>query len=202
VNTLIVTPGAFVLYVIVATITPGPNNVMLMTVGLTKGHGPAFRAGLGVSSGWGFQVLLCSLGLGTAVGYVPGLSSAVEVLGIAYLLWLAFNLWRADELGGAAPLLSFTGAFFFQWVNPKALSMSLTTAGLFVVPATHGVPLASAAAVTLGCTLLCVPSTAAWALLGVFVQRYLSTASSVRTFNRVAAASLVATVLWLGLSQG
>lgn len=201
-NDFIVTPGAFVLYVIVATITPGPNNVMLMTVGLTKGHGPAFRAGLGVSTGWGFQVLLCSLGLGTAIGYVPGLSIAIELLGLAYLLWLAWHLWQADALGGAAPMLSFTGAFFFQWVNPKALSMSLTTAGLFVVPATEGVPIRSALAVTTGCVLLCIPSTATWALLGVFMQRHLSTKTSVRTFNRVGAASLLATVIWLALSHG
>ena len=201
-NHLIVTPGAFVLYVIVATITPGPNNVMLMTVGLTKGHAQALRAGLGVSTGWGFQVLLCSLGLGTVVGYVPQLSVGIEILGLTYLLWLAWHLWRADELGGAAPILSFTGAFFFQWVNPKALSMSLTTAGLFVVTASQGVPLASALAVTAGCTLLCIPSTATWALLGVFLKRHLSTKTSVRTFNRVASASLLATVIWLAVTHG
>ena len=198
---LIVTPGAFVLYVIVATITPGPNNVMLMTVGLTKGHGPAVRAGLGVSTGWGFQVLLCCLGLGTAIGYVPGLNTGIEILGLAYLLWLAWKLWHADALGGSAPMLSFTGAFFFQWVNPKALSMSLTTAGLFVVPATGGIPLSSALAVTVGCTLLCIPSTATWALLGVFLQRHLASKTSVRTFNQVAAASLLATIIWLGMSH-
>jgi len=202
VNNLIVTPGAFVLYVIVATITPGPNNVMLMTVGLTKGHLPAFQAGLGVSTGWGFQVLLCSLGLGTVVGYVPGLSVGIEILGLAYLLWLAWKLWGADELGGAAPMLSFTGAFFFQWVNPKALSMSLTTAGLFVVTASKGIPLASALAVTAGCTLLCIPSTATWALLGVFLQRHLAAKTSIRRFNQGAALSLFATVIWLALSHG
>jgi len=202
VTDLIVTPGAFVLYVIVATITPGPNNVMLMTVGLTKGHAPAFKAGLGVSTGWGFQVFLCSIGLGTAVTYVPGLSIGIEVLGLTYLLWLAWKLWKADELGGAAPMLSFTGAFFFQWVNPKALSMSLTTAGLFVVSASKGIPLGSALAVTAGCIVLCIPSTATWALLGVFMQKHLSTKTSVRTFNRVASASLLATVIWLALTHG
>jgi len=197
---LLLNPGAFVLYVIVATVTPGPNNLMLMNVGLLKGHGAAARTGIGVSSGWGFQVLLCGLGIGGLVHAVPGLASGIDVAGLCYLTWLSWKLWSSDHLSSAAPMHGMGGAFLYQWINPKAISMSLTTAGLFVVKSHGGFPIASAFAVALGATILCIPSTLVWGLSGVALRDRLAVPSFARAFNRAAALTLVVMVLWLALT--
>jgi len=60
---LIRSPGAFAIYVLVSSITPGPNNVMLAAVGVAKGHRAALRTGAGVSVGWALQIAVCGFGL-------------------------------------------------------------------------------------------------------------------------------------------
>ena len=97
-------------------------------------------------------------------------------------------------------MLGYCGAFLFQWVNPKALSMSLTTAGLFVVSPKAGSPFASAFAVAIGSMLICTPSTAIWALLGVTFRARLEKPGAAKRFNRTAAALLIAMVIWLALA--
>ena len=200
-SSLIATPAAFVVYVLVATITPGPNNLMLLAVGLTKGHAAALRTALGVATGWGFQVLLCGLGIGAAIKAVPGLAAGIEVLGLLYLCYLAWKLWKAADLGSAAPMLGYRGAFLFQWVNPKALSTSLTTAGLFIVSPKVGSTFASAFAVAIGSMLICIPSTATWALLGVTFRTRLEKPGAAKRFNRLAAMLLIGMVIWLALAS-
>jgi threonine/homoserine/homoserine lactone efflux protein len=202
VSSFIATPGAFALFVVVACITPGPNNLMLLAVGLSRGTAASVRTALGVSVGWGIQVLLCGLGLGAIIHSVPGLARTIEVLGIVYLCWLAWRLFGATDLGEPAPMMGFSGAVAFQWVNPKALSMSLTTAGLFLV---HGGPhpsWVSAVAVALGAILLSLPCALTWGLAGSLLSTTLSHPAAIRRFNVLAGVALLAVVMWLVVTTG
>lgn len=192
-------PGAFVVFVLVSSITPGPNNLMLTTVGMTKGHRAALRTGAGVSLGWALQLALCAAGLAALVHAVPVVGSLVEVLGLAYLVWLAWKLWRTDRVGGAVPALGFRGAVAFQWINPKALTMSLTAVGLFVVRDGGRVHLASVLAVAIAAAALNYPCVAAWGLTGSSLTGVLARPGATRVFNRVAAGALLALVVWLAL---
>jgi threonine/homoserine/homoserine lactone efflux protein len=182
---------------VVATITPGPNNLMLINVGLARGHLAAVRTGIGVSSGWGTQVLVCGLGIGAMVHAIAGLSGLVDVVGLCYLSFLAWKLWHTDHLAKAARMHGLFGAYLFQWINPKALSMSLTTAGLFVVRGGGLVPVRSALVVALGATILCIPSTLVWGLSGAALRARFERPRFAARFNRVAALTLLAMVVWL-----
>ncbi|HEY8081855.1 MAG TPA: LysE family translocator [Acidimicrobiales bacterium] len=194
---LIRNPGAFVVYVLVSSITPGPNNLMLATIGVTKGPRQALRSAAGVSVGWGMQIAVCGVGLVAIIRAVPWLRSVIEGLAIAYLLWLAWKLWRADHLGEAVPSLGFWGAIGFQWANPKALTMSLTTSGLFVVPSAHGLHGPSVAAVSLAAVALNYPCVSAWGLAGSSMASRLAEPRAIRRFSRACSVVLVALVVWL-----
>lgn len=195
---LISEPLAFAVFVIVSSITPGPNNLMLVNVGMLRGPRAATRTSLGVSVGWAFQVLVCALGVESAVRAAPGLTRAIDVLGLLYLVWLAIRLLRAHGLGEATPMHGFYGAIGYQWVNPKAISMSLTTAGLFVVTGRH-LHLASAVTVAAAACLLNIPCVLAWGLGGAALAARLREPRLVRRFNRIAAATLLAMVVWLAV---
>jgi threonine/homoserine/homoserine lactone efflux protein len=198
VGALISEPLAFAVFVIVSSITPGPNNLMLVNVGMLRGPRAATRTSLGVSVGWAFQVLVCALGVESAVRAAPGLTRAIDVLGLLYLVWLAIRLLRAHGLGEATPMHGFYGAIGYQWVNPKAISMSLTTAGLFVVTGRH-LHLASAVTVAAAACLLNIPCVLAWGLGGAALAARLREPRLVRRFNRIAAATLLAMVVWLAV---
>lgn len=193
---LIRQPAAFALYVIVASVTPGPNNLMLVNVGIVRGSLSAVRTGLGVSCGWAIQILACALGIGAAVRAVPGLSGVIEVAGLAYLVWLAVRLLGSRELGKASPMHGFAGAIGYQWVNPKAVTMSLTTAGIFVVT-TGGHAWLSALAVAVAAALLNLPCVLLWGLGGARLSTLLQEEAAVVRFHRIAAGALFAMVAWL-----
>jgi len=196
VHELIRAPVALCVYVVVASITPGPNNLMLINVGVVRGHRAAAATALGVATGFSFQVAVFGLGVASVVRAVPGLSVVLESAGLAYLSWLAWKLWRSTKLGEAAPMHRFWGAVRYQWVNPKALSMSLTTAGVFVT-STGARAWASALAVGVVAGVCCLPCTLTWGLGGATLAPRLKEERAVVRFNRVAAVALVAMVAWL-----
>jgi threonine/homoserine/homoserine lactone efflux protein len=200
VHALIREPLAFAVFVVVSSVTPGPNNLMLLNVGVVRGRASAVRSSLGVSVGWAFQVLVFGLGVESAVRALPGLSNAIDVAGLCYLVWLAVKLLRAHQLGTATPMHGFAGAIRYQWVNPKAISMSLTTAGLFVVTGTH-VQVASAVAVASTAFVLNVPCVLSWGLGGAALSTRLVDEREVVRFNRVAAATLLVMVAWLAVER-
>jgi threonine/homoserine/homoserine lactone efflux protein len=196
VSSLVRAPGALCLYVLVASVTPGPNNLMLVNVGLTKGRRAAARTAAGVALGFGIEVFVFGLGVAAAVNAVPGLQNVIEIAGLAYLTWLASILLRSTKLAEAAPTHGFAGAIAYQWVNPKALSMSLTTAGLFVA-ASGNQQVASAAAVAVIAACVCFPCPLLWGLGGASLTGKLNEQREVVRFNRLAAAALLAMVAWL-----
>jgi len=200
VHPLVRTPFALCLYVVVASITPGPNNLMLINMGVVRGHRAAAGTALGVTVGFAIQVLVFSLGVGAAIKAVPGLTAAIDVIGLAYLLWLASKLLAARSLGAAAPMHGFTGAIRYQWINPKAISMALTTAGLFVVASGPRV-WASALAVAAIAAVCCLPCTLIWGLGGASMSDRLKDEHAVVTFNRLSAAALLAMVVWLAATM-
>lgn len=195
---LINEPLAFAVFVLVSSITPGPNNLMLVNVGMLDGPRAATRTSLGVSVGWALQVLVCALGVESVVRAAPGLTRSIDVLGLLYLVWLAVRLLRAHGLGQATPMHGFYGAIGYQWVNPKAISMSLTTAGLFVVTGRH-LHLASAVTVAAAACLLNIPCVLTWGLGGAAMAARLREPRLVRRFNRIAAGTLLAMVVWLAV---
>lgn len=196
-DALIHNPGAFAVYVIVSSITPGPNNLMLTTVGITKGHLAALKTGAGVSIGWSFQIAVCAFGLVAVIRAAPVIGTIIEGFAIAYLLWLALKLWRTDHLGSAVPALGFRAAILFQWINPKALTMSLSTAGLFVVRSGGGIHVWSAFAVAVAAMVLNYPCVCVWRLGGAAMTTTLSRPGAAKYFDRISALALVALVGWL-----
>lgn len=197
---LINEPLAFVVFVIVSSVTPGPNNLMLVNVGVVRGSRAAARTSLGVSVGWSVQVLVFALGVESAVRAAPGLSDAIDVLGLLYLVWLAVKLLRSHGLGEATPMHGFLGAIGYQWVNPKAISMSLTTAGLFVVTGSH-LHVASAVTVAVAACVLNIPCVLTWGLGGAALAPRLHEPRLVRRFNLIAAGTLLVMVAWLAVAR-
>ena len=197
---LIRNPVAFVVYVVVASVTPGPNNLMLVNVGAVRGGAAAARTSLGVAVGWALQILVFAVGLDALVRSIPALSDVVFIAGLGYLVWLAVRLLRTDELGAASPMHGFVGAIGYQWVNPKAISMSISTAGLFVATGSTS-RWASALAVAVGAAILNLPCTLLWGLGGARLAPRLGDRRAVARFHRVAALTLLAMVAWLSIER-
>jgi threonine/homoserine/homoserine lactone efflux protein len=187
-------------FAFVTSITPGPNNIMLAASGVHFGFARTLPHLLGVSVGFGVLALLCALGVGALVVAAPVAYFILKMFGSAYLLVYAWRLralsFDAQATGAGTPM-SFGAAALFQFVNPKAWVMGVTSAAAFM-PAMQPV---AAAAVALAAVYVVVnlPCIAAWAALGASLRRSLREERWRRLFSGVLVALTVysAASIWM-----
>jgi threonine/homoserine/homoserine lactone efflux protein len=189
---------ALVLFAVVTSLTPGPNNLMLMASGANFGFRRTVPHMLGVALGFVFMAVLVGAGLAGLFQTYPQAVTALEVLSVGYMLWLAWKIARSATPGereAAGSPMTFLQAAAFQWVNPKAWAMALTAVTVYS-------PDRSFAGVALVAAIFGVvnlPSVGVWVVLGQQVRRVLTNRARLVAFNRTMAGLLVASlapVLW------
>ena len=183
---------AFLLFAVVAAVTPGPSNVMLVTAGANAGILGGMPCLLGVAVGMGLMMFIVPLGLGSLVLGFPMALRALNWGGAAVLLWLSWKIANAGrpQDAGRREAVGFAGAAVFQWVNPKSWLVSASAAGTFLHGQAGG---AVAQSAWLGglFVVAALPSCFLWLVFGAGMQRYLQEDRRVRVFN-VAMAVLLA----------
>ena len=190
-----IAPGLWaglVLYAVVTSITPGPNNMMLLASGVNFGLARSVPHILGISVGFGVMVALVGAGLATVFDAYPFIHEILRWGGAAYLVSLAWRIARSapPEPGEATTNrpMGFLAAAAFQWLNPKAWIMALGAITTYLPPQ------ATALAVITLATVLAVvntPCVVVWAAFGVGLRRFLRKPSHIRIFNGTMAALLV-----------
>ena len=186
----------FLIFAAVASATPGPNNIMLMSTAAVSGMRATVPLILGVSLGFGLMVLIVGTGLAVPVSRSTLLQTAMRWAGVAWLLVLAWKIAHAPPLapGPRAPArIGFWGAFAVQWVNPKAWIMALATAATYTaagIAPIRQVPVLAALFVLIG-----LPTLTFWALIGAGAGRRLTTPGRQRVFNRIMGALLAVSVI-------
>ena len=189
--------ASMAVFAFVTSVTPGPNNMMLLASGVNFGVRATLPHALGISCGHFIMLLAVGLGLGELFIRVPAVYPVMQVLGMAYMLYLAWGIVKSgapsvqDEANQGAKPLGFWAAAAFQWVNPKAWVMTL---GFFsnYLPQEAGVLLIAAASLLF--SLINFPSIAVWAVMGARMGHYLRVDLSRRIFNWTMAVLLVASM--------
>jgi threonine/homoserine/homoserine lactone efflux protein len=183
---------ALIGFAFASSITPGPNNLMLMASGANYGLRRTLPHMLGISLGHAFMVTMVGVVLLQMFETYPVLNTILKVLSAAYMIWLAWKIAnavpaQASEVTGKP--FTFVQAAAFQWVNPKAWFMAITAISAYA-PQDHGILIGSlmVAAVFSAVNL---PSVTVWAWMGVQVRRWLGTARRLRVFNISMATLLV-----------
>ena len=186
--------SALILYALVSSITPGPNNLMLMASGANFGLLRTLPHMLGVALGFTFMVALLGLGLAQVFALWPPLHLVLKVASAGFMLWLAWKIGHAappSEATAEARPLTFLQAAAFQWVNPKAWAMATTAIAAYAPSQT---PLGGVmVALVFGAVNL--PSITAWVVLGRQIRRLLTSQRRLTVFNWTMAGLLVAS-LW------
>ncbi len=186
--------AALMVFAFAMSITPGPNNLMLMASGANFGLRRTLPHLAGV--GFGVVVLISAIGAGLSgiLALHPLLPKALEAAGALYMLWLAWRIARAAAPEPGAPPgrpMTFIQALAFQWVNPKAWAMSLSALTLYAPSNTFG----AIALVAIVFGAVNMPSVGVWVVLGVRLRRWLGDPRHLRAFNVGMALLLVASLI-------
>jgi threonine/homoserine/homoserine lactone efflux protein len=189
---------ALLLLATAMSFSPGPNTTLASALAANHGLRGAMPFIWGVPAGWGVVLLLCALGLGALVVALPWLALAIKVLGVAYLLWLAWRLARTARMGEADAdklKVGFWQSLALQFVNIKAWMLALAVAtGWIVGRDDFALRLLQVLPVMLGFAFC---SNFTYALVGALLRGWLAQGTRLLWFNRAMAAVLVLTAYWI-----
>jgi threonine/homoserine/homoserine lactone efflux protein len=186
--------GPLALFALVSSITPGPNNIMLASSGLTFGFRRTVPHLLGVNLGFTLMILLVGAGLGAVFKSIPVMYTLLKYAGAAYLLYLAWKTANAGEMqegSQRARPFTFLQAAAFQWVNPKAWVMAVGVAAAYIPASGFFTNLVVGSLV---CGLVNLPSISVWVAFGTALRKVLHRPAAVRAFNIGMALLLVASL--------
>jgi threonine/homoserine/homoserine lactone efflux protein len=194
-------------FALTTSITPGPNNLLLLNTGARYGFRRGLPVLLGIQGGFLALVMSAHRGLGLLLEWLPGLQGYLAWACGAYMAWLAWRIFRAPA-GGNAPSVDgqrraprwFEGALL-QLANPKAWGMAV--AGASIATSTGGSSPAVAVILVVAFAIVGIPCSVTWLVGGAALRPMLGDVRRQRDFNRFMASLLLTTAVWIvGTSTG
>ena len=179
----------------VSSVTPGPNNIMLLASGVNFGFRRTIPHMFGIAFGFAALLLAVGFGLKEVFQQFPAAQLMIKLAGATYLLYLAWKIANSGPVEAGETVskpMSFPAAALFQWVNPKAWVMAITAMTVYT-----GQPDFSTSVfiVCAAFTVVNFPSVSIWCGFGVALREWLSDPNRLRVFNITMALLLVAS-LW------
>ena len=186
---------SFATFAMVAAFTPGPNNVMLAASGANFGFRQTLPHIFGILVGFCSLVLAAGLGLATFFAMMPWLYDVSKVFSVLFLLYLA---WKIGSAGRTTTKnkdrpLSFIQAASFQLINPKAITVIISSVTAYTSTAENVGAEVAMLLIVFATVTIC--ATCTWAIFGTAIAHLLTSQARLRQFNRTMALLLVASLV-------
>ncbi|POE12094.1 lysine transporter LysE [Pectobacterium odoriferum] len=191
--------SSFLVLAIVMSVTPGPNNLMVLFSSVRFGARKTLGHISGASAGSALMLLLVGLGLHEIFTLFPYIQVVMKYSGAAYILYLSWKiLGSTGEVKSAdtSHPMSFIGAAFFQLINPKSWIMA-SVAISTCLPSVFS--FGDIALYTVLFAAVSFPCVGIWAWFGAMIKHYLTDARLVRRFNQSCAGILALSALSMTL---
>lgn len=162
---------AFIAYSVVVTFTPGPSNIMIFSTTQNHGTRKALEFVAGATLAFGILLALSAAANSILFDLIPGIKLIMEIVGTAYMLYLAYKIFNMNVEDGTDESGGFKTGFIMQFINPKVVLFTLTVIANFVIPYYQN-PLDIAFFVTILTVIGCC-AYSSWIILGALFRRYL-----------------------------
>jgi len=175
---------SMVLFAITTSVTPGPNNILVMTSGLNFGVRKSLPLLTGICIGFTVMLLLVGLGFSHIFNLFPHLSLLIKITGTAYLVYLAYLIAKSSSVeNGEKPTrpLGFLKGALFQWVNAKAWVVAIGAITAFTTVGEQNTIQNLTIATTF--FLLSFPCVGVWLMFGTLLRQKLDNDTYLRRFN-------------------
>ena len=183
-------------FVIITTITPGPNNIMSTSMGVMYGYRRALPFLIGIATGYLILLLTCSSLSLFLTKYLPSFTPYIRIIGAIYIFWLAYTIFRNTSFitnGNESKPLKFQNGFLLQFVNPKAIFCGLTVFTTFLSPILDNYLEIILYSILFSC--ICFSAISTWALSGNLVRGYLNTPIKIKILGVILSLALVCTAI-------
>jgi threonine/homoserine/homoserine lactone efflux protein len=184
------------LFALSTTITPGPNNIMIMASGVNFGIRRSIPHLLGVCFGFPPMVISLGLGFNHVLSMYPIIHESIKVIGVLYLLYLAWLIANSSPSSldsDIAKPISFIKAALFQWLNPKAWVMAIGAISAYTSITSN--IFMQILYIALVFFIVAFPCLCVWLFFGTTLKKYLTNIKHQKMFNKVMASILVLSVV-------
>jgi threonine/homoserine/homoserine lactone efflux protein len=185
----------YLLFCIVMTSTPGPNNALVILSGARFGIYKTVPLILGIAFGVAVQLFTIGIGLNQIFLTLPQLQFILGFIGFIYILWLAWKIASSGPLNielEQKPSMGFLQGALFQWINPKAWIISISTVSTYFA---LNPPVSEIIYAALILMLVSIPCVGIWAVSGLFLRQHLIKPQFAFIFNITMAIALLVSVL-------
>lgn len=183
--------STFIIYVLLTTLSPGPNNIMSMSNAIQVGLRRSLPFNVGVFVGFFFISAISCIFTAVLFDMIPTLKTYIAGLGAIYMMWLAWKVFNskpgADERVQNHNTYKFTFGALMQFLNPKAILYGLTTVSTFIVPYYKSIYTQILFSIALA--FIGFLGTFCWSLFGSVFQRTLSL--NMKRFNMIMSLVLI-----------
>lgn len=197
---------AIILFASIMSLTPGPNNIVLLASGAQVGYRQSLPYIVGVLIGVSGLYIAILLGLGAVLNEYPELNNLLKLIGSLYLFWLAWKITTAetetDLLQGPVEKtannearISFINAATFQLINPKSWAFSIGSISSFTISGEHYIE--SGLWIMFCFVVTGFFSMSLWTYSGLQIATLLTTVKRKKVFNHVMGAMTVCTLFFI-----
>lgn len=187
---------AIILFAISSSVTPGPNNITVMTSGVNFGIRRSLPVFTGICFGFSLMLFLVGIGLGQVFNEMPFLHLLIKVLGVLYLLYFAYLIANAAKLKQSdkqsKPLTFFNGVLF-QWLNAKAWVVA--TGAIAAFTSVGGDYYTQNLIISITFLLISFPCVGIWLLFGSTLKNILQSKRHLQVFNYAMSVLLVISII-------
>ncbi len=184
-------------FAMTAAITPGPNNIILSTNAVNYGFKATIPLMLGVFFGFLSVLTLCLLGIGEIYENYPYFRNFIKIVATIFLTYLAYKIFISTEFSDNNNKRRFTfrDIYFFQLINPKAVSVSMSSSAIFIQ---NKFSYFEEFILIFICFIISTSTSAVvWAAIGHSFRKYLYDKRKIIYFNRVMALLLLGCVFYI-----
>jgi threonine/homoserine/homoserine lactone efflux protein len=184
-------------FAMTAAITPGPNNIILSTNAVNYGFKETIPLMMGVFFGFLSVLTLCLLGIGELYKSFPAIAMIVKIVATCFLVYLSFRIFTSSSFSDEknSKKFSFKDIFFFQIINPKAVTVSMSSSAIFIQ---NKFSYQIEFILIFLCFVISTSTSAiAWAAIGHSFRKYLDDKKKIVIFNRIMAILLLMSISFI-----
>ena len=184
-------------FAMTAAITPGPNNIILSTNAVNYGFKETIPLMMGVFFGFLSVLTLCLLGIGELYKSFPAIAMIVKIVATCFLVYLSFRIFTSSSFSDEknSKKFSFKDIYFFQIINPKAVTVSMSSSAIFIQ---NKFSYQIEFILIFICFVISTSTSAiAWAAIGHSFRKYLNDKRKIIIFNRIMAILLLSSISFI-----
>ncbi|WP_394244122.1 LysE family translocator [Vibrio astriarenae] len=187
---------AIVFFAVSSSITPGPNNILVMTSGVNHGVKKTLPLLTGICIGFTVMLLLVGFGFSAIFEAFPSIHLIIKFIGILYLGYLAYLIATSKgsvESAKEGKQLTFLNGALFQWVNGKAWIVATGAIATYTTADSNF--FAQNLMIAMIFFFVSFPCVGVWLAFGSVLKNALNSSNSRKAFNITMASLLLLSVV-------